>query len=74
MFEPGAKMSTQGPTFEKPERASVMVDEATVVAVNSPAGDLVHASAVVRNTYVVHRTARHGARTEVRFRGKAYAL
>ena len=44
MLEPGAKMSTQVPMLEKEERASVEVDEATVIAAGTRARVLVQAS------------------------------
>ena len=47
MEEPGAKMSTQVPKFEKDERASVEVVEPTVMAAATRAGDCVHASALL---------------------------
>jgi hypothetical protein len=45
MLEPGAKMSTQSPTFEKELRASDEVEDATVIAEGALAGDFVQASA-----------------------------
>ena len=41
---PGAKMSTHVPQLEKPDRASVLVVEPTVIAVGSLAGYLSHVS------------------------------
>ena len=41
---PGAHMSTQGPWLEKEDLASDDVDEATVIAVGSDAGEAVQAS------------------------------
>jgi hypothetical protein len=37
--EPGAKMSTQVPIFEKEDRASVVVVEPTVIALAARAGE-----------------------------------
>ena len=39
MLEPGAKISTTLPKFETDERASVWVDEPTVIAAATRAGD-----------------------------------
>ena len=39
MFDPGAKISTQVPKFEKDERASVLVVEPTVMALATRAGE-----------------------------------
>ena len=39
MLEPGPKMSTQEPKLEKPERASLMVVEPTVMALAARAGE-----------------------------------
>lgn len=44
MFVPGAKMSVQVPQFENEERASLFVDELTVMASATLAGELLHAS------------------------------
>jgi hypothetical protein len=43
MFDPGAKRSTHGPKFENDERASADVEDPTVIATASPAGDDKHA-------------------------------
>ena len=45
MLDPGAKISTPAPKFEKDERASVIVVEPTVIASATRAGELVDASA-----------------------------
>ena len=47
MLEPGAKISTQVPKFEKDERASVLVVEPTVMALATRAGDEVQASVLL---------------------------
>jgi len=47
MDEPGAKMSTHVPKFEKDERASVEVVEPTVIAAATRAGDCVQASTLL---------------------------
>ena len=39
MLEPGAKMSTQVPVFEKVDRASVLVVDPTVMALTARAGE-----------------------------------
>src|SRR5690606_12065031 len=43
MLLPGAKMSTQLPQFEKLDRESLEVDEPTVIASATRAGDTLHA-------------------------------
>ena len=45
MLDPGAKISTPAPKFENDERASVIVDEPTVIASATRAGELVDAFA-----------------------------
>src|SRR6185436_20499650 len=47
MFDPGAKMSTQVPKFEKDDRASVVVVEPTVSAFATRAGDELQAFALL---------------------------
>ena len=44
MSEPGAKMFTQLPMLENPERVSSVSEEATVYDFDADPGDLVHAS------------------------------
>ena len=44
MLEPGAKISIQEPQLEKLERASVLVDEATVIAAGTLLGEPEQAS------------------------------
>ena len=39
MLDPGAKISTTAPKFENDERASVIVDEPTVIAAATRAGE-----------------------------------
>jgi hypothetical protein len=43
ILDPGANMSTQVPKFENDERASVVVVDATVIALATRAGDELHA-------------------------------
>ena len=46
MLDPGAKISTQVPKFEKDDRASVVVVDPTVIALATRAGDELQALAL----------------------------
>ena len=56
MLDPGAKISTHVPKFEKDERASVLVVEPTVIAVATRAGEELQASALLLPAAIAYVT------------------